>query len=155
VVDSSPKRGGRTPAADASIDLVLSRRGPSNFILDARRICRPGATLIQLCYLDTPIPSWNEALDPELRLPLEPPSMPGRVHEYLAGAGLALESSWTFDVPEQFVEPEELLLRLSWNRAPLTDPVAALAQVRALFHRAGPRGLTLRHRRFLWQAVLD
>ena len=153
VADSSPKRGGRTPAEDGSIDLVLSRRGPSNFILDAARACRPGARLIQLCYMDTPQPEWNERLSPELRLPLEPKSMPGNVHEYLARAGLALESSWIFDVPELFSEPAELLARLSWAREPLPDPERALAEVRQLFEARGAR-LALRHRRFLWTALL-
>src|SRR5262245_26851424 len=72
VADSSPKRGGRTPAGDRSIDLMLSRRGPANFILDAARVARPGARMIQLCYMDTPQPEWNERLSPELRLPAEP-----------------------------------------------------------------------------------
>jgi SAM-dependent methyltransferase len=99
VVDSSPKRGGRTPADDRSIDLVLSRRGPANFILDAPRICRPGAALIQLCYMDTPLPPWNDELAPELRLSREPASMPGDVYAYLERAGLALESGWTFACP--------------------------------------------------------
>jgi SAM-dependent methyltransferase len=155
VADSSPKRGGRTPAEDASLDLLLSRRGPSNFILDAGRVGRPGARMIQLCYMDTPLPAWNGELSPELRLAAEPASMPGTVHDYLARAGLALESSWTFDVPELFADPSELLLRLSWAREPLADPERALAEVRQLFAaRADARGLALRHRRFLWTAVL-
>lgn len=153
--DSSPKRGGRTPAEPRSIDLVLSRRGPSNFILDAARVCRPGARLIQLCYMDTPLPAWNELLSPELRLTFEPPVMPGNVHDYLARAGIALESSWSFDVPERFDDPAELLLRLSWDREPPPDPERALREVRGLFEaRADARGLELRHRRFLWTAVL-
>src|SRR5262245_57815155 len=100
--DSRPKRRSRTPAADRSIDLILSRRGPSNFMLDAARVARPAARMIQLCYMDTPQPEWNAQLSPELRLPAEPASMPGTVHDYLDRAGLALESSWVFDVPELF-----------------------------------------------------
>jgi SAM-dependent methyltransferase len=38
----------RIPAADQSVDLIISRRGPGNWIADARRVCRPGARLIQL-----------------------------------------------------------------------------------------------------------
>jgi SAM-dependent methyltransferase len=150
--DSSPKRGGRVPAGDCSVDLILSRRGPSNFVLDSRRVCRPGATLLQVCYLATPIPDWDDSLPPELRLPEERDTAPASVAEYLAAAGLRLQSSRVFDVEERFDHPAELLRRLSWDREESRDETRDLEAVSALF---GSRvRVSLRHRRLVWQAIV-
>jgi SAM-dependent methyltransferase len=49
--NSSPRYNGgaaRIPAADHTLDLIISRRGPTDWIADARRVCRSGARLIQL-----------------------------------------------------------------------------------------------------------
>jgi SAM-dependent methyltransferase len=152
VSDSSPKRGGRVPASDRSVDLVISRRGPLNFILDAPRFCRPGAALLQLCYLATPLPDWNDSLPPELRLAPETDAATADVREYLKRAGLRMLDWRTFDAEERFDQPLELLRRLTWNREAPVDESRDLPAVSALFERLGR--VSLRQRRFLWKAIV-
>ena len=62
------------PVPDTSIDVVVSRRGPTHWIEDVRRFCRPGATLIQL-----------NPSGPPLR-PCVEPRRPGRDASTAAGA---------------------------------------------------------------------
>ena len=57
----------RIPADDASLDLIISRRGPGNWIADARRACKPGAVLIQLNPGEWRAPAWAESLPGDLR----------------------------------------------------------------------------------------
>ncbi len=103
----------RVPAADRTLDLIISRRGPTNWIADARRACRPGARLIQLNPLPTPEPPWNGELPQALRL-AENPANPGRpdlvaeIEAALAAAGLRLDDGQVFDAPEVISEPEDL-----------------------------------------------
>ncbi|HEX2561010.1 class I SAM-dependent methyltransferase [Phenylobacterium sp.] len=163
VANSAPQHNGgraRLPADDGSVDLIVSRRGPTNFILDARRAVRPGGALIQLNPVDLTAP-WFEALPTALPLPgayraaggFE--TIAGRIAARLAEGGLALHSAWTFDVPEILAEPEDLYACLTW----MTDDPPPLTAVRADLERlfrefAGPKGLELRHRRYLWKAVV-
>ena len=107
--NSSPQHNGgaaRLPATDHSLDLVISRRGPTNWIADARRVCRPGARLIQINPLPSPEPpSWNGELPQALRM-AENPANPGRpnlvagIEAALAAADIRLEDGQVFDVPE-------------------------------------------------------
>ena len=160
VADCSPKRNGgraRLPADDGSVDLLVSRRGPSSWIADARRVVRPGGTLIQLAFMPTPAPPWNEELPAEVRLQPEPKIMPGQVLRRLEEAGLTLYGSWIFDVPEVFTAAEELYKRLIWERRRADAP--PYAEVRhsfeAVLARHGSRkGLALRQRRFLWKVEI-
>jgi SAM-dependent methyltransferase len=161
VADCSPKRnGGRAvlPAADRSVDLVISRRGPSSWIGDARRVVRPGGVLIHLAYMPTPVPDWNAALPAGIRMgPPEPESMPDTVLGRLADAGIALRAAWTFDVPEVFTHPAELYRRLAWSRRRPDTPTyetcrRALADLFADPDHAGR--VALRQRRYLWTAVI-
>jgi SAM-dependent methyltransferase len=155
VADSSPKRSGRVPAHSGSVDLIISRRGPSNFILDAKRVCRPGAVLLQVCYLATPMPEWNDELPPHLRMQREPDAARDTVHGYLARAGLALHSSSLHDVEERFEDPVELLRRLAWDRDLEVSESEDLGAVSRLFRSAAVGGqLCLRHRRFVWKAIV-
>jgi SAM-dependent methyltransferase len=152
-VDSSPARGGRLPADDGALDLVISRRGPTNFILDAPRACRPGATLVQLNPAPPPPPEWNDALAPSLRIEPAGFDIEARIARLLAQAGLAFASAEFFDTTEDFETPEQLWLRLSFLRedAP-TFPATEAALTRIFRDHAGPGGLQMRHRRFLWTA---
>ena len=160
--DSSAEANGgkpRIPAESASFDLLISRRGPINWIEDVRRVARPGAVLIQLNPVSTPIPIWNDELPEQLRIP---PQLIGSMREVveqrLALEGLELHSCWTFDVPEIFPDPEQLYVFLSWGCTP--EEVPAFTEVRAelqalFFNHAGPDGLALRRGRFLWKAVVS
>jgi SAM-dependent methyltransferase len=161
--DSHPDAHGghaQIPADDDSLDLMISRRGPINWMEDARRVARPGAVLLQLNPMDSPYgnPIWNEELPEPLRIETHEWSMRGLIEERLAKGGLQLHSCWTFDVPEVFAQPEQLYVMLSWGYMP--DEVPSWEETRAIIQRifreyAGPEGLAIRFRRFLWQAIVD
>jgi SAM-dependent methyltransferase len=158
---SSEANGGkpRLPAEALSFDLLISRRGPVNWIEDARRVARPGAVLIQLNPEVGPPPSWNDELPQPLRLPPPPDwTMRAVILSKLEAGGLSLHSSWSFDVPETFPNPEELYIHLAWGFAPGEVPAyrEVHRELEAVFHRhASSLGLDLRFRCFLWKAVVD
>jgi SAM-dependent methyltransferase len=149
----------RIPADDHSFDLLISRRGPLHWLEDARRVARPGAALLQLNPMETPLPPWNSELPEALRRPAPGDwTMRGAVERKLALGRLSLHSCWTFDVPEWFDDPEQFYLFLSWGFAP--EEVPTFAELRetleSIFGRYGrSNGLALRHCRFLWKAVVD
>ena len=161
--NSSPRLNGgatRVPVADRALDLIISRRGPTNWIADARRVCRPGARLIQLNPLPGPEVPWNGELPESLRLAANPAN-PGRpelalqIEAALAAANLGLDEGRVFDVPEVFSEPEELYRALTFMRfepeAPSWD--VARPHLERLFAHHGQ--IELRQRRFLWTSVVD
>jgi SAM-dependent methyltransferase len=161
---SANANGGRAriPADDASVDLIISRRGPTNFISDARRVCRPGAWLIQLNPQPAPTPEWDAMLPPDLRgEPNRDFDVGGHIRDLLDGAGIALHSAWTFDVPECFTAVDQLYAYLAWNQlyglGLLARPFEAVREdLEAVMARyAGPGGLEVRRRRFLWMARID
>jgi len=150
----------RIPAEADSFDVLISRRGPLHWIADARRVARPGAIMIQLNPLETPIPSWAERLPEPLR------SATGIDYQYgmlnsvrynLEQAGLQLHSTWIYDVPEFFDDPRELYIRLVWGYLP--SEVPSWGEVKPLISKifaefAWPQGLVLRHTRLLWMAMV-
>lgn len=147
------------PAAAHSLDVLISRRGPLHWLEDARRVARPGAVLIQLNPLETPLPSWAAPLPEPLRAATGIDyafGMLNSVRHRLALGGLALHSAWTFDVPEYFDAPHDLYQRLTWGY--LASEVPAWEEVRPLLerifveHAVGSDGLALRHTRLLWTA---
>jgi SAM-dependent methyltransferase len=161
--NSSPRHNGgaaRIPAAEHSLDLIISRRGPTNWIADARRACRRGARLIQLNPLPSPEAAWKGELPKALRM-AENPANPGRpnlvveIEAALAGAGLRLEDGQVFDAPEVFSEPEDLYRCLTFMRFEPDTPSwdAARPDLERLLARHGP--IDMRQRRFLWTAVVD
>jgi SAM-dependent methyltransferase len=150
----------RIPVADGVLDLIISRRGPSNWIADARRACRPGARLIQLNPLPTPEPAWNRELPKALRLAENPanpghPDLEAEIEAALAAASLKLETGEVFEAPQVFNAPEDLFAARTFMRfepgAPTWDE--ARPHIEALFARHGP--IDLPQRRFLWTAVVD
>jgi SAM-dependent methyltransferase len=161
---SAAANGGkaRIPVEDASVDMIISRRGPTNFISDARRVCRPGAWLIQLNPQPSPVPPWDGMLPADLRA--EPDrgfDIGGHIRGLLDGAGIGLHSAWTFDVPERFAGADQLYAYLAWNQLhglgrqaqPFEAARPALEAVMA--RHGGPGGLEVRRRRFLWMARID
>lgn len=151
----------RIPAEDSSVDLIISRRGPSNWIADARRVCRPGARLIQLNPLPSPMPAWNDDL-PEGLKRIENPANPGHpnlaeeIQAQLRAGGVRPHSAWTFDVPEVFTAPEELYRALTFMR--FEPGVLTLDEARPHLERLfadHPRGVDMRQRRYLWMARVE
>lgn len=150
----------RVPVEDQALDLIISRRGPSNWIADARRICRPGARLIQVNPLPAPRPAWNAELPPALRLadnPANPgrPDLPSEIEAALAAADLSLEQGQVFDAPEVISEPEDFYRYLTFMRFEPDTPSWDVARphLQRLLARQGP--VEFRQRRFLWTAVVD
>lgn len=161
---SAMSNGGavRIPVEDDSVDMIISRRGPTNFILDARRVCRPGAWLIQLNPQPAPAPVWDDMLPEDLRSePQRDLDIGGHIRGLLDRAGIALHSAWAFDVPERFAAVDQLYAYLAWNQfhglgleaQPFETARRALEKVMA--RHAGPGGLEVRRRRFLWMARVD
>jgi SAM-dependent methyltransferase len=141
------------------VDLFLSRLGPLDWITDVRRAARPGAVLLQLNPFEVAVPAWNGELPPELRL-RDPgrESMRAFVEERLARASLAIDSCWTFDVPETFAAPADLYAMLAWGKS--EDEAPPFPEVRPVLERifarhAGTAGVTVRRGRFLWKAVVE
>ena len=165
LANSSPLANGghpRIPVEDRSIDLIISRRGPTDWIADARRVCRPGAWLIQLNPQPKPAPIWDHMLPEDLRAePNRDFDMGQHVRDMLAEAGIALHSAWCFDVPERFSAADQLYTYLAWNRfhalgvmaRPYRESRDALEAV--MRRHAGPGGLEVRRGRFLWMARID
>ncbi|NKB66601.1 MAG: methyltransferase domain-containing protein [Candidatus Latescibacteria bacterium] len=145
------------PAKPDQFDLLVSRRGPTNWLEDARRVARKGARLIQLNPVAQPVPPWNDELPEALRFPiLEPDTIRQRIERRLAVSGLQIDSCWTFDVPAFFESIEEFYRSrtFGWDQAP---PLAELRSdlERIFATHAGPQGLGVRFCRFLWQGLVE
>jgi hypothetical protein len=79
------------------------------------------------------------------------------VKDRLAEGGLRIHSCWHFDVPEYFPDARQLYIRQTFGMNPDEAPLyeSIRERLEAIFREfAGPEGLELRHRRFLWRAVV-
>jgi 23S rRNA (guanine745-N1)-methyltransferase len=148
----------RIPAADQSMDVIYSRRGPLHWIDDARRVCRPNAILLQLNPAPTAPPIWNQHLPPPFQLPdFPPPTMEQTVKQRLTQNGLAIHSCWSFQVPELFATPADFYTFITWGHAPAdVPPLTELAPTLDRIFRdyATPAGLEVPFGRFLWQTII-
>lgn len=157
----------RLPVGDCSIDLWVNSLGPFHTILDAPRVCRPGAAMLMLVP-DGGVPSgglkapWNDLLPESLRL-LAPPDRNDpnwaykSIEKNLADVGLRLHSWWDFDVPYYVPNPRELYIGLTWPF--MEDEVPSFQEVEPVLERifnefAGPQGLENRWRRSIWKALI-
>jgi SAM-dependent methyltransferase len=161
--DSSPAGNGgkgRVPAPDGAFDLLLCSKGPFHWIEDARRVARPGATLLMLVPDATPLTPWHPLLPEPLwwqQDELDPNWARPAVERRLALADLALESWWSFDVPEIFPDPEQLYAWLTFGD--LLSEVPTFEEVRPLLERifgeyGSSDGLAIRRHRYIWKAVV-
>jgi len=152
----------RIPAEADSFDLMISRRGPLHWLEDVRRVARPGAEIIQLNPLESPLAPWADLLPEPLR------SAAGIDYEFgmlnsvkyrLRLGGLELHSAWTFDVPEYFDDPHQLYTRLAWgylpDEVPTWDDVCSIIDRIFANFASEPDGLAMRHTRLLWMAVVS
>jgi hypothetical protein len=79
------------------------------------------------------------------------------IEQKLGTAGLQLHSWWSFDVPELFPNPEELYIWRTWGFT--TEEVPSYQKIapalRRIFNQfAGPQGLEVRWRRYIWKAEI-
>jgi SAM-dependent methyltransferase len=140
-------------------DLIISRRGPLNWVERVRMVSKSGTILFVLNPKESKLPVWNEWLPETLRLANPRTySRQQSVERRLALAGLALHCAWSFDVPEYLTTPEDLYVKLNWGRAPGEAPAFAVVVpvLERIFAEFGsPHGLAVPHGRFMWQAVVD
>lgn len=150
----------RLPVEDGSVDMIICRRGPHHWIQDAKRVCKPGAKLLQLSPMEEPIPAWSDKLPHVMHYENSgrytgSGSIHHSVDNRLHQAGLTLHSGWGFDVPEVFETKRELYRMVTWGlpsaKTPSFDDVDARLQM--IFDTyAEPGGIVLRHCRYLWYA---
>jgi SAM-dependent methyltransferase len=160
--DSAPQaNGGRAhlPVPDASYDLLICRRGPFHWVEDARRVARPGAVLFMLVPNPTPATSWSTWLPGQLGWvnPDEPLWAREVIMERLIPSGLAIDSYWTFAVPEFFPTPEDLYRWRAWGYT--AEEIASYEEVQPTLERifseyGDTNGVAVRHSRFLWKATI-
>jgi len=165
------------PLPDASIDLIINRRGPilRRYLVEAIRVTRQGAAIVGLHPTGnaTP-PPWRGELPDAFQdvfnfMPFE--QVATWVTEPLDAAGISDYSLWWIDVPEFLRDTHELYERLAvftnlptsttpprqpGDELPVVPPYEQVeAQLQSLFsHHTTPDGLVVRHCRLLWQAIL-
>jgi hypothetical protein len=106
----------------------------------------------------TPLTVWTAELPEQLRWEEGNPNWARpAIEQRLTAAGLALHSWWSFDVPELFPNPEELYVWRTWGCTP--DEVPSFTQVATDLERifaqyAGPQGLEIRRRRYIWKSIV-
>ena len=111
---------------------------------------------MQLNPMPVPVPDWNHELPEKIRFQAHPDSLPARIGQLLADAGIAIVDGTLFDVPEEFTDPRELYVMLTWQR--VLESVPTYEESRATFsrifqrHANGDGRLVIRHRRYLWTA---
>lgn len=149
----------RLPGIAAAFDLLICRRGPFHWIEDARRVARPGATLLMLVPDARPLPPWNAWLPEALRMSAasDPHWARPAIEERLASGGLTLHSWWSFEVPEFFATPAQLYDLLAWGWT--ADEVPSLAETQPVLEQifaeyGAAAGVALRQRRYLWKAIV-
>ena len=160
--DSSTQANGghaHLPAQDGSFDLLICSKGPFHWIEDARRVARPGATLLMLVPDVTPLTLWTDLLPEALRWQAmdDPNWARPAIEQRLAAIQLSLHSWLSFDVPEIFPSPQELYAWRTWGATPDEVPVYAevASDLERIFQQyAGPQGLEIRRHRYIWKAVI-
>ncbi|MEM7539586.1 MAG: class I SAM-dependent methyltransferase [Chloroflexota bacterium] len=164
--DSSRDANGepRIPAEDDSFDLLICSKGPFHWMEDARRVARPGATLLMLVPDGVPDTPWRELLPEPLnwRLGDDPNWARPAITNRLAIGNLTLHSWWSYDVPEVFLDAEQLYVRLAWGYIP--EEVPSFDEVQPLLECIFDEyteyvsmdvcGIVLRHRRYIWKAIV-
>ncbi|MCA9926673.1 MAG: class I SAM-dependent methyltransferase, partial [Anaerolineales bacterium] len=140
-------------------DMIISRRGPLNWVEQVRMVAKTGTILFVLNPKESLLPVWNDRLPEPLRL-ANPRTYSRRqsVERRLGIAGLTLHSAWAFDVPEYFATPQDLYVKLSWGYT--ADEVPSFTAVSSILTQifaeyADKQGLAVPHGRFMWQAVVD
>ena len=146
------------PAHTRQFDMIISRRGPLNWVENVRMVAKPGTILFVLNPKESVLPVWNDRLPEPLRLANPRTySRQQSVERRLGLAGLTLQCAWAFDVPEYFATPQDLYDKLSWGYTP--DEVPSYTAVSPILTQifteyATKQGVDVPHGRFMWQAVV-
>ena len=149
----------KIPVEDNSIDVFISRRGPTHWFPEVKRVGKERAVLIELNPIHSPCPEWNNELPKVFRSNYSGKSpnqdFPDEIIEKLGKAGIKMHSYWIFDVPNIFSSIEEYYNCLSWGFIDCKIPsfIECKKTLKSIFKRyGGPEGLDIRFRRFLWKA---
>jgi hypothetical protein len=148
------------PIEKQIFDIIYSRRGPTNFIEDLKRISKIGTRIIQLNPVPRPIPEWINELPGNIQkfdFRNNEFDIKKQIQRKLNYIGQEIDRCWFFDVPEYFNDIEELYKYLFWYD--LNEPKHKFKEVKekllTVFNKFGVNNkITLRHRRFLWTAVI-
>ena len=153
------RAGGPLPVADASIDLVIDRRGPAlaRFLDDLLgRVARPGAVILGMHPAGgPPAPSWAEELATFRHRfdAIAAAVVESWVTEPARRRGLEALRLWWCDVPEHLPSPRALYDRLRFDGAPAFRDVEA--ELGRVFDRhATALGVALRHQRLVFRLEL-
>lgn len=147
------------PTYARQFDLIISRRGPLNWVEHVRAAAKPGTIMFVLNPKESALPVWNTLLPEPLRLANPRTySRQQSVERRLALAGLSPQSAWSFEVPEYFATPQDLYVKLSWGH--VMDEVPSYTAVSTILDQifneyATEKGVAVPHGRFMWQAVVD
>jgi SAM-dependent methyltransferase len=148
----------RLPLHDASVTLVVNRRGPTadKWIAEVWRVARPGTPVLVMHPAGSPPrPEWADELLPSLgrcfgSVPMD--EVRSWLETPLAEESITDYQLWWLDVPEWFTAADDLYHRLVGNHPnppEITDVMPALERV--LARHAGNQGLPLRHQRLVAQ----
>ena len=155
--DSSARANNGAPRipTDQRFDLLVTRRGPTHWLADARRAAKTGAVLIGLHPAEVEPPVWANDLPAGLIFPIaNKGSIKNRVEARLAESDLQFESTWHVTVPELLLNAQALYDFLSFGLvADMPSYSEVELDLEALFSvhaRAGK--LAIPQARFLWQA---
>ena len=158
--DSSARANDGVPRipTDKTFDLLVTRRGPTHWLADARRVAKAGAVLIGLHPAETQPPVWVEDLPGELESPFSTDgSIKNRIEARLAESDLYFESTWHVQVPEYLNDVRALYDFLSFGlgkEIPNYDEVET--ELETLFNAHAREGkLSIPHARFLWLARVN
>lgn len=153
----------RIPFEDNSIDLFISRRGPTHWIEDAKRVAKSNATCLALIPVPSPTPPWNNLLPAAFKSDhtvnkTEQTTFVADYESRLKQNDIDVTASWYFDVPEIFSTTFDYYQALTFGRLP--DEVPSYDSIKndlddiALKHGKDGK-IEVRHVRYLWKGRVN
>jgi len=157
--DSKSKDNVRMPFEENSIDLFISRRGPTHWIKDAKRVAKSNAYCLALLPVSSPALQWNNLLPDSLKLDItvNKTAQSTFISNYEANLkrhDIELVSSWYFDVPEVLASSFDFYKYLSFGKSP--DKIPSYDSIKFILDdiilKHGSEGkIEIRHVRYLWK----
>jgi len=161
--NSKGQDGVKMPFEDNSIDLFISRRGPTHWIKDAKRVAKSNAICLVLIPVPSPTPIWNHLLPDAFKSDqiVDKTTQTAFVADYesrLKQNDIEVTSSWYFDVPEIFPTTFDYYQALTFGRLP--DEVPSYESIKNILddiaQKHGKDGkIEVRHARYLWKGRVN
>jgi len=153
----------KMPFEDNSIDLFISRRGPTHWIKDAKRVAKSNAICIALLPVPSPTPLWNNLLPDAFKSDhtvnkTEQTTFIADYESRLQQNDIEVISSWYFDVPEVFATTFEYYKALTFDKLP--DEIPSYESIKTILDdialKHGKEGkIEVRHVRYLWKGKIN